>query len=602
MQGDPTGSGHGGESVYGPGGFKDEFHSRLRFTRRGLVGMASSGPNANQSQFFLSLGPCEFLNRRHTLFAKITGDTLFNLTRFGELEIEDATPLDARGNAVDDDKQGGGGGGHSDRPFNPPKILRTDVLMNPFDDIVPRAKKIAPSAPVAETQPKKKQKKNLALLSFAEDEVMDGDTFAAAMPAAAAKVKSKSSHDLLQGDARLSRTSVEQVAAEDSQRKQAGTDEAARQAVREALAKKSAVPAPSAGDDEDGFMDEGAFDAHMRAKLLRSKGIAAPIPAAASSASSQSAAADAAAAAPPSSSEQKQSPDTVDVSAARSSYAKLKAEMGLSSSSGPGSVRSQALRTSNEASVDDALLSPLEQRRSKYKTRKQNAQLSSREADTLAKLAAFKQSIAAAASSTAAATLAPSRPVEPADARGVAIPPVPVMDDAEEAALDAEALRGTAWLGHKLKVARRPQDFDAAAAAAARRDVEGINFAVHDPRGEEGSRELKAGFGGAPGGGKHSRRHHPSREGTAGVGGGGKGGLTGVHLGSAASAAAAGYDSVKWKSAREHEDDAENERVVARMLERERERQPQQQQQSRKRSHSRSRSRSRSRERDRARA
>ena len=37
--GDPTGTGLGGESVYGAT-FKDEFHGRLRFTHRGLLGMA----------------------------------------------------------------------------------------------------------------------------------------------------------------------------------------------------------------------------------------------------------------------------------------------------------------------------------------------------------------------------------------------------------------------------------------------------------------------------------------------------------------------------------------------------------------------------------
>lgn len=44
--GDPTGTGQGGESIYGEP-FKDEFHSRLRYNRRGLVGMASSEPNDN---------------------------------------------------------------------------------------------------------------------------------------------------------------------------------------------------------------------------------------------------------------------------------------------------------------------------------------------------------------------------------------------------------------------------------------------------------------------------------------------------------------------------------------------------------------------------
>ena len=42
----------GGESIYGET-FKDEFHSRLRFTRRGLVGMANSGKDDNASQVML---------------------------------------------------------------------------------------------------------------------------------------------------------------------------------------------------------------------------------------------------------------------------------------------------------------------------------------------------------------------------------------------------------------------------------------------------------------------------------------------------------------------------------------------------------------------
>ena len=51
--GDPTGTGKGGDSIYG-GPFKDEFNSRLNFTQRGLVAMANSGiPNENGSQFFI---------------------------------------------------------------------------------------------------------------------------------------------------------------------------------------------------------------------------------------------------------------------------------------------------------------------------------------------------------------------------------------------------------------------------------------------------------------------------------------------------------------------------------------------------------------------
>ena len=50
---------------------QDEFHSRLRFNRRGLVGCASNGRNDNTSQFFFTLDRAEELNNKHTLFGKV---------------------------------------------------------------------------------------------------------------------------------------------------------------------------------------------------------------------------------------------------------------------------------------------------------------------------------------------------------------------------------------------------------------------------------------------------------------------------------------------------------------------------------------------------
>lgn len=49
--GDPTGTGIGGESIYGES-FEDEF-SRELFNLRGALSMANSGPNTNGSQFFI---------------------------------------------------------------------------------------------------------------------------------------------------------------------------------------------------------------------------------------------------------------------------------------------------------------------------------------------------------------------------------------------------------------------------------------------------------------------------------------------------------------------------------------------------------------------
>lgn len=49
--GDPTGTGSGGESIYGDS-FPDEFDDRV-FHLRGALAMANAGPNTNGSQFFI---------------------------------------------------------------------------------------------------------------------------------------------------------------------------------------------------------------------------------------------------------------------------------------------------------------------------------------------------------------------------------------------------------------------------------------------------------------------------------------------------------------------------------------------------------------------
>lgn len=178
--GDPTGTGNGGESIYDGGAFgrddldpwpmdqragknagltgvnfKDEFHSRLKFNRRGLLGMANeSRPDTNGSQFFFTLDKADELNGKNTLFGRIAGagDTIYNLAKMGEAEVDAAT----------------------ERPSYPVKIERIEILVNPFEDMKKRSRVAVQAPSKAPKDKKKKRKADKQLLSFGDDEGDDG--------------------------------------------------------------------------------------------------------------------------------------------------------------------------------------------------------------------------------------------------------------------------------------------------------------------------------------------------------------------------------------------------------------------------------------------
>lgn len=70
--GDPTGTGTGGKSMWGKE-FEDEFNSKVKFDRPGLLAMANRGPRTNGSQFFITTVPTPWLNNKHTIFGEVTG-------------------------------------------------------------------------------------------------------------------------------------------------------------------------------------------------------------------------------------------------------------------------------------------------------------------------------------------------------------------------------------------------------------------------------------------------------------------------------------------------------------------------------------------------
>jgi len=72
--GDPTGTGSGGQSIYGKE-FEDELNPKTKSYqigyKRGVVAMANRGPNTNTSQFFILLSDAPGLPKKYTIFGKV---------------------------------------------------------------------------------------------------------------------------------------------------------------------------------------------------------------------------------------------------------------------------------------------------------------------------------------------------------------------------------------------------------------------------------------------------------------------------------------------------------------------------------------------------
>ncbi len=64
--GDPTGTGRGGPGYT----IKDEFTDHNR-NSRGTISMANAGPNTGGSQFFISLGDNNHLDKMHPVFGEV---------------------------------------------------------------------------------------------------------------------------------------------------------------------------------------------------------------------------------------------------------------------------------------------------------------------------------------------------------------------------------------------------------------------------------------------------------------------------------------------------------------------------------------------------
>eukprot|EP01017_Pseudomicrothorax_dubius_P006422 TRINITY_DN11825_c0_g1_i1.p1 TRINITY_DN11825_c0_g1~~TRINITY_DN11825_c0_g1_i1.p1 ORF type:complete len:571 (-),score=143.49 TRINITY_DN11825_c0_g1_i1:162-1874(-) len=114
--GDPTGTGAGGQSVWGKP-FEDEFHPKLNHNQEGMLSMANSGKNTNKSQFFITLGAAKSLNGVHSVFGQVVGDGRI-IDLFNEMQADEY-----------------------DRPKGEVMILDTIVHVNPFREAIKEIRK-----------------------------------------------------------------------------------------------------------------------------------------------------------------------------------------------------------------------------------------------------------------------------------------------------------------------------------------------------------------------------------------------------------------------------------------------------------------------------
>eukprot|EP00802_Teleaulax_amphioxeia_P031062 Tamp_34036.p1 GENE.Tamp_34036~~Tamp_34036.p1 ORF type:complete len:164 (+),score=38.12 Tamp_34036:65-556(+) len=108
--GDPTGTGKGGESIYGKH-FKDEIVEELKFTARGIVGMANKGPDTNGSQFFIAYTKLPHLNMKYPILGKV-------ISGWETLDLMEKMPV-----------------GPKDKPVEAITLTSCTIHANPFADV-----------------------------------------------------------------------------------------------------------------------------------------------------------------------------------------------------------------------------------------------------------------------------------------------------------------------------------------------------------------------------------------------------------------------------------------------------------------------------------
>lgn len=124
--GDPTGTGRGGESIWG-GPFEDEFDLNLHNVR-GALSMANAGPNTNGSQFFIVQAGCVDGNLMGQM--EMIGEKMFPADCIADYKKVGGTPwLDFKHSVFGQVFEGMD-------VVDAIAATRVDMLDKPFDDVV----------------------------------------------------------------------------------------------------------------------------------------------------------------------------------------------------------------------------------------------------------------------------------------------------------------------------------------------------------------------------------------------------------------------------------------------------------------------------------
>jgi peptidyl-prolyl cis-trans isomerase-like protein 2 len=134
--GDPTGSGRGGQSIWGKN-FEDELEGPRKHDKRGVISMANKGKNTNSSQFFILYRQAKHLDLKHTVFAQVVGG-LDVLARLEAVEGDD-----------------------KDRPLEDIELKDVVVFVDPFEEFMKDRK---------DSEDKEKKQEDIKRAGGTEDE------------------------------------------------------------------------------------------------------------------------------------------------------------------------------------------------------------------------------------------------------------------------------------------------------------------------------------------------------------------------------------------------------------------------------------------------